>query len=46
MQYIDYAKNMNANDEVLNWVKLALSAELKKREITTTEIEHIIDRIY
>jgi len=43
-QYIEYAKHLSANKEVLNWVETNLTNYIKKQESTNqTEVEHIID---
>lgn len=42
--YIQYAKGMGANDEVLAWINQTLAASLKKkRPLSQTAIEHILD---
>ncbi len=38
-----YAKNINANDEVLTWIKTTGKKSLIKKIITVSSLEHIID---
>lgn len=40
---IEYAKQINANQEVLNWCETILAAAAKKKQLDQTEVEHIID---
>jgi hypothetical protein len=42
-QYINYAKHISANEEVLKWVKSTLKTKLSKEEKSTEEVEHILD---
>lgn len=43
MNYIEYAKTFNANEETLYWIKYNLSNYLKENPENQDEIEHIID---
>jgi len=40
---LEYAKSMNANEEVLNWLSTAAKNALKKQKTTVNELEHILD---
>jgi hypothetical protein len=42
-ELINYAKGMNANEEVLFWLNSVGAATLKKRSESITDLEHIID---
>jgi len=43
MNYLNYAKSLNANNEVLNWISHNLVNYLKENKEDQDEIEHIID---
>ena len=43
-EYIEYAKSMEAREEVINWVNVILSSGLKKEvKISQGEVEHVLD---
>lgn len=42
-QFIDYANHVGLDQYGLDWVKNVVGAELKKQELKTEEVEHIID---
>jgi hypothetical protein len=42
-KYKEYAKHMNCNDDVMQWMENHLSSYLKENEENQTEIEHILD---
>ena len=41
-KYIEYAKHMNCDDDVIRWIGVHLQSYLKKNAENQTEIEHII----
>ena len=42
-QLIEYARHLNANEYVVAWVLRVVGKHLKKNEVITEEIEHVID---
>ena len=42
-KYKSYAKHVNAQEDVIHWIGLALKSYLEKNPENQTEIEHIID---
>ncbi len=43
MRVIEYAKMLNANDEIIWWLENTGKAAIKKDKIIETDLEHIID---
>ena len=42
-ELINYAKGMNANDEIISWINSVGIANIRKNKITNSDLEHIID---
>lgn len=44
-QYLGYANHIEANEQVITWVKTTLSKHLSANKPPTEEVEHILDYI-
>lgn len=42
-QIISYAHNINANNEIVNWLNTVGKSSIKKQQATESELEHILD---
>lgn len=42
-RFVDYAKSLNANQDVLSWLATAGAKALKNQSVSEQDIEHIID---
>lgn len=42
-EFINYAKSLNANQDVLSWLETTGKKSLKNEKVSSNEIEHIID---
>ena len=40
---LNYAKSINANVEVINWISTVGKSAIKKQQTTETDLEHIVD---
>lgn len=41
--YLDYARGLNAREEVFLWIKKVLRNKLAKKKINQSEVEHVLD---